>query len=80
MADLATEKNKVFDYVRNSLGAGMVDVELDPSHYETGLQKSLDVYRQKSSNAVEESYGFLELVQDQQEYICLLYTSPSPRD
>ena len=69
MADLATEKNKVFDYVRNSLGAGMVDVELDPSHYETGLQKSLDVYRQKSSNAVEESYGFLELVQDQQEYI-----------
>ena len=48
MADLATE-NKVFDYVRNSLGAGMVDVELD-LHYETGLQKSLDVYRQKSSN------------------------------
>ena len=69
MADLATEKNKVFDYVKNSLGYGMVEVELDPAHYETALQKSLDVYRQKSSNSVEESYGFLELVQEQQEYI-----------
>ena len=69
MADLATEKNKVFDYVKNSLGAGMVEVELDPAHYETALQKSLDVYRQKSSNSVEESYGFLELVAEQQEYI-----------
>ena len=67
MADLATEKNKVFDYVKNSLGYGMVEVELDPAHYETALQKSLDVYRQKSSNSVEESYGFLELVQEQQE-------------
>ena len=69
MADLATEKNKVFEYVKASLGGGMVEVELDPQHYEIALQKSFDVYRQKSSNAVEESYGFLELVADQNEYI-----------
>lgn len=69
MADLATEKNKVLDYVKASLGGGMVDVELDPNHYEISLQKSFDVYRQKSSNAVEESYGILELVKEQQEYI-----------
>jgi len=69
MADLATEKNKVFDYVKASLGSGMVEVELDPQHYEIALSKSFDVYRQKSSNAVEESYGFLELVAEQQEYI-----------
>ena len=69
MADLATEQNKVFEYVKASLGGGMVEVELDPSHYQIALQKSFDVYRQKSSNSVEESYGFLTLVQEQQEYI-----------
>ena len=66
---LITEKNKVFDYVKLSLGSGMVNVELDQAHYEMALSKSFDVYRQRSTNAVEESYGFLELVADQQEYI-----------
>jgi hypothetical protein len=66
---LADEKQKLFDYIELSLGGGMVDVELDAAHYEASLQKALDVYRQKSSNGTEESYGFLELVKDQQEYI-----------
>jgi hypothetical protein len=47
----------------------MVEVELDPAHYQIALNKAFDVYRQKSSNAVEESYGFLSLVEEQQEYI-----------
>jgi hypothetical protein len=63
-----TERNKVFDYVRDMLGNGMVDVELDPNHYETALDRALNRYRQKSPNAVEESYLFLELIQDQNEY------------
>jgi len=62
------ERNEVFKYVRNMLGDGMVDVELDPTHYETALDRALNKYRQKSSNAVEESYLFLELIQDQNEY------------
>ena len=68
MSDLTTEKQKLFDYIELSLGGGMVDVELDAAHYEMALQKALDVYRQKSSNAVEESYGFLALVTGQTEY------------
>ena len=35
MSDLTTQKQEVFDYVNHSLGGGMVDVELDPVHYET---------------------------------------------
>ena len=62
------ERNKVFDYVRLMLGDGMVEVELDPAHYETALDRALTRYRQKSPNAVEESYLFLELIQDQNEY------------
>ena len=62
------ERNKVFDYVKTMLGDGMIEVELDPIHYETALDKALNRYRQKSSNSVEESYLFLELIQDQNEY------------
>jgi hypothetical protein len=62
------ERNKVFDYVKNMLGDGMIEVELDPVHYETALDRALNRYRQRSPNAVEESYLFLELIQDQNEY------------
>ena len=62
------ERNRVFDYVKAMLGDGMIDIDLDPIHYETALDKALTKFRQRSSNAVEESYSFLELVQDQNEY------------
>jgi len=62
------ERNKVFEYIKTMLGDGMIDVELDPKHYENALDRALIRYRQKSSNAVEESYSFLELIQDQNEY------------
>jgi len=51
------------------LGDGMIDVELDPVHYETALEKSLGVFRQRSDNSVEESYTFLYTEEDQNEYI-----------
>ena len=63
-----TERNKVFDYVRTMLGDGMVEVELDPKHMEIALTRAITKFRQRSSNAVEESYMFLELIQDQNEY------------
>lgn len=62
-------KQQVFDYCKAMLGDGMIDIELDPIHYETALQRSLAVFRQRSDNAVEESYLFLTLVQNQNEYI-----------
>jgi hypothetical protein len=62
------EKQKVFDYVRAMLGDGMIDVELDSIHYETGLNRALTKFRQRSSHAVEESYMFLELQKDTNDY------------
>jgi hypothetical protein len=67
-SNATAERNKVFDYVRTMLGDGMVEVELDPAHYEIALDRALTKYRQRSPNAVEESYLFLELIQDQNEY------------
>jgi hypothetical protein len=71
MADnnLVTLKQEVFDYVHTFLGGGMVDVELDPIHYNTALTKALTRYRQRGGNSVEESYITLKLVEDQNEYI-----------
>jgi len=69
MSEVDTLKQEVFDYCRLMLGDGMVDVELDPAHYETALEKSFGVFRQRSDNAVEESYAFLHLEEDQNEYI-----------
>jgi hypothetical protein len=69
MSTLATKKQEIFDYVNTFLGGGMVDVELDPIHYETALSKALSRFRQRSDNSVEESYMFLPLVIDQNDYI-----------
>lgn len=69
MADLATQKQEIFEYVEAFLGGGMVDVELDPVHYETALTKALTRYRMRSDYSVEESYMFMPTVIDQNEYI-----------
>jgi len=69
MTTLATQKQEIFDYVHTMLGGGMVDVELDPIHYETGLKKALTRFRQRSDNSVEESYVFLTLEVDQNDYV-----------
>ena len=66
---LATQKQEVYDYVNTFLGGGMVDVELDPIHYQTGLKKALTRYRMRSDHAVEESYMFLTTVIDQNDYV-----------
>ena len=51
------------------LGSGMIDVELDPIHYNTAIDRALSKFRQRSSNAVEESFGFITLQLDQNDYI-----------
>lgn len=67
-SDSVIERNKVFDYVKTMLGDGMVEVELDPKHYEIALDRAITKFRQRSSASVEESYMFLELMQDVNEY------------
>lgn len=69
MSQIDQSKQEVYNYCKLMLGDGMVDVELDPSHYEVALEKSLAVFRQRSDNSVEESYAFLKLEEDKNEYI-----------
>ena len=69
MSQIDPSRQQVFDYCKAMLGDGMIDIELDPIHYETALNRALGVFRQRSDNAVEESYAFLDLKVDQNEYI-----------
>ena len=68
MSDIVTQKQEIFDYVSAMLGGGMIDVELDPQHYEISLRTAFDKFRQRSDNSVEESYVFLDTVIDQNDY------------
>jgi hypothetical protein len=68
MADLTTLKDELFNYVDKRLGGGIVDVELDPDHYEVAYDKALSTYRQRAQNAYEESYNVVELQENQNTY------------
>jgi hypothetical protein len=59
----------VVDYIRLRLGDGIVDVELEKGHYDMAITQALIKYRQRAQNAVEESYAFLRLEPETQEYI-----------
>lgn len=69
MSTLESLKQGIFDYVMLRLGDGMVDVELDPAHLEMAYAKAVQTYRARAQNAEEESYAFLTLEEDTQEYI-----------
>jgi hypothetical protein len=61
MSNLDDKKQQVYDYVTAMLGGGMIDLELDPIHYQTALDRALNKYRQRGDSSVEESYMFLTL-------------------
>jgi hypothetical protein len=66
---VASKRAEIIDYIRLRLGDQIVDVEADKEHYEMGINQALIRYRQRSSNSVEESYAFLNLAPETQEYI-----------
>jgi len=68
MTENENERQKVIDYCKTMLGDGMIDVELDPNHYNTAIDRALNKFRQRSSNAVEESYAFLTVEVDRNDY------------
>jgi hypothetical protein len=51
------------------LADGIVDVELDREHYDVAIDKAVGLYRQLSSNSVQESVIFVETIDGQTEYV-----------
>jgi hypothetical protein len=69
LTSLDSQKNLIKDYIRLRMGDQMIDVEADSDHYEMGIKQALIRYRQRSANSVEESYAFLDIYPETQEYI-----------
>jgi len=57
-------KQDLVEYCSLMLGAQIIDLELDPAHYEAAYQRTLGVYRQRANAAYEEAYIFMELIRD----------------
>lgn len=69
MANLEEMKQKMFKNIELRLGGGIIDIELDPEHYEASYQYAVATYRQRSANAYEESYNVLVVEKNQNSYI-----------
>jgi hypothetical protein len=68
-SDIENSRQQIVEYINAFLGGSMVDVELDPKDYNFAIDKALAKYRQRASNSVEESYGFLDLQVDTNQYV-----------
>jgi hypothetical protein len=49
-------KQGLFNNVRLRLGDGIIDLELDPQHYEAAYNYAIKLYRQRAQNSTAESY------------------------
>jgi hypothetical protein len=65
---METTRQKLIREMTLRLGGGMIDIELDPAHFEFAIDAALDRYRQRSGNALEESFVMLDLQPNVQVY------------
>jgi hypothetical protein len=61
-------KQNLIEYCKLMLGDQIIDLELDPAHYEAAYQRTIGVYRQRANYAYEEAYIFMELIRDMNIY------------
>ena len=69
MTENENQREQVVEYIKTMLGSGMIDIELDPIHYNTAIDRAINKFRQRSSNASEESFGFITIHVDQNDYV-----------
>ncbi len=69
MTPITPERTAIIEYIKAMLGDGMIDIDLDPQHYSTAIDRAFAKYRQRSSNAVEESFGFLTTKDSVNDYV-----------
>jgi hypothetical protein len=58
---LDQHKQNLFDSLRYRMGDGMIDLELDPEHYEAAYQYAVKVYRQRAQNSTQETYTLMTM-------------------
>ena len=66
--DLDQIKDAFIENIRLRLGGDIIDLELDPQHYEAAYNYSVKVYRQRAQNATVESYTLMTVVMNVDTY------------
>lgn len=61
-------KEAFFENVRLRLGGGIIDLELDPEHYEAAYNYAIKVYRQRAQNATQETYTLMTVIKNVDTY------------
>src|ERR1700759_3374821 len=68
MNPLLSARQHLINEVMLYLGHGIIDIELDPAHADFAVTAAFSRYRQRSGNAIEESFLFLDVQPDVQSY------------
>ncbi len=63
-----SHRSEMIDEIKLRLGAGMVDVELDPEHYQAAVNIAVRFYRARSTNAQIEAFAFMEVEREVATY------------
>jgi len=50
------------------LGGDIIDIELDPQHYEAAYNYTIKLYRQRAQNATQESYTLMTIIKNVDTY------------
>lgn len=65
---LVTPRQKLQNEVALLMGGNIVTLGLDPEHFDVAFEVALSRYRQRSGNALEESFLFLDVEPDVGQY------------
>ena len=61
-------KQALFDNIKYRLGDGIIDLELDPEHYEAAFNYAIKVYRERAQNTTVESYTLMTVEKNVDTY------------
>jgi hypothetical protein len=61
-------KNAMFENIRLRLGGDIIDLEIDPQHFEAAYNYTIRVYRQRAQNSTAESYTLMSVVKNVDTY------------
>ena len=67
-ATLEEAKEALYNNIRLRLGGDIVDLELDPQHYEAAYNYTIKLYRQRAQNSTQEAYTLMTVVQNVDTY------------
>lgn len=61
-------KQALFQNLRYRLGDGIIDLELDPQHFEAAYNYTIKIYRQRAQNSTVESYTLMTVIKNIDTY------------